>query len=284
MVEYYKSARYIKGRLRIIISDENDNIIYENPTNEQIKSAIPDKRRKSKGYLEGRKCCECGIDHTHKDSNGVDQWCRYIDDNKCWNGKWLCFNCDGKRHQKNDCNSQNNLIKSIRKPRINNIKKDSEQGKVVICQAVVAKVCKTEDLNIKTDNYNWHVDMYNSDYGRINVEYSSFRFGYGWRFNSRRINSCKTKNENKNDNYDTYVLLCISKDGNDVERVRIIPSSKVRDIWTIGINMDDRTYYIFAVDPGLYNDAYHSVMRYLKDREYFGIDDIKQWMDDYRVE
>jgi hypothetical protein len=173
MVEYYRSARYIKGKVRIVISDENDNIIYENPNNEQIKSAIPDKRRKSKGCLERRTCCKCGTDCTHKDSRGVDQWCRYIDDNKCWNGKWLCFNCNGKIHQKNDYNSQNNLIRSIRNPRINNIKKYSEQGKVVICQAVVAKVCKTEDLNIKMDNYNWHVDIYNSDYGRINVEYSS---------------------------------------------------------------------------------------------------------------
>lgn len=279
-VKYYKSARYIKGKLRIVISDENDNIICENPSNEQIRTAIPYKRRKSKGYLEGRVCCECGTSHTHKDSKGVDQWCRYIDDNKCWNGKWLCFNCNGKYHQKNDYNSQQNLIKSIRNPRAGNIKKDSEQGMVIICQAVVAKLLKTEDLNIKMNNYGCHIDMYNDEYRRINVEYSSFRFGYGWVFNSRRNGSCK----NKNDNYDTYILLCISKDRNDIERVRIIPSSKVRDIWIIGININDYTCHMFAVDPRLYNDIFHSIMKYLKDKEYFGIDDIKQWMDSYKVE
>jgi hypothetical protein len=78
--------------------------------------------------------------------------------------------------------------------------------------------------------------------------------------------------------------MCISKDGNDVERVLIIPSAKVRDIWTIGINMDDGTYHMFAVDQGLYNDAYHDIMKYLKDEEYFGIDDIKLWMNTYMVE
>lgn len=282
--KYYKSARYIKGKLRIIISDENDNIICENPTKEQIKAAIPDKRRKSKGYLEGRTCFKCGTNLTHKSSEGVDQWCRYLDDDNRWNGKWLCFNCSGKYHQSNDCNSQQNLIKSIRNPRIGNIRKDSEQGMVIICQAVVAKLCKTEDLNIKMDNYNWHVDMYNDEHRRINVEYSFFRFGYGWMFNSRRVNSCKTKNENKNDNYDTYILLCISKDGNDIERVLIVPSSRVRNIWTIGINIDDRTYYMFAVDPGLCNDIYHDIMRYLKNKEYFGVDDVRQWMNSYIVE
>lgn len=68
LVECYKSARYIKGKLRVVISDENDNIIYEN-----------DKRRKSKRCLERRTCCECVTDHTHKDSNGVE-----IDDIKRW--------------------------------------------------------------------------------------------------------------------------------------------------------------------------------------------------------
>lgn len=273
MVVYYKSARYIDGKTRIVLTDENGIIIDNSPTKELIKLAIPDKKRKSKGELENRICCICGGRITHKNSNGVYQWCREYDI-KGWTGRYMCFNCNGKYYQKNDLNSQNNSIKSIRNPRIDNIKKDSEQGMVFIIQAVVAKVNNIEDLNIKMDDYNYHIDMYNDIYGRINVEYSSFRFpGYdGWMFNSRR------NNPRKNDNYDTYILLCISKDGNDVERVRIIPSSKVRDIWTIGININDRTYYMFAVDPRPYNDIYHSLMEYLKDKEYFGIDDIKQWM------
>ena len=83
----------------------------------------------------------------------------------------MCFNCSGNNHQERDPNSQRNIIKSIRNPRIGNIKKDSEQGMVFIIQAVVAKVNNIEDLNIKMDDYNYHTDMYNDMKIMIHIFY-----------------------------------------------------------------------------------------------------------------
>lgn len=271
---YYKSARYIDGKTRIVITDENGNIVDRNPTKERIKSAIPDKKRESKAELENRICIVCGS----KDTNiykGKYRWIRDRDDKGNWTGKYICFNCYGKNRQKNDLNSQQNIIKSIRNPRTGNIKKDSEQGMVFITQAVVAKVNNIEDLNIKMDAYNYHIDMYNDIYGRINVEYSSFRYPYyeGWMFNARRVNIIK------NENYDTYILLCLSGDKRSIQRVCIIPNvGEIKELWTIGININGSKYDIFQVSPNLYSNEYQSITDYLKDKIYFSIEDIKKWM------
>lgn len=271
---YYKSARYIDGKTRIVITDENGNIIDKNPVKEQIKLAIPDKKRKSKGELENRICCICGSRITHKSSKGVYQWCREYGI-KGWTGRWMCFNCNGNNYQEKDPNSQRNIIKSIRNLRTGNIKKDSEQGIVIITQAVVAKVNGIEDLNIKTDNYNYHIDMYKDIYGRINVEYSSFRYPHynGWMFNSRRINIVK------NENYDTFILLCLGIGKINIQRVYIIPNiQKIKELWIIGINVNGSEYDIFRVDQNSYNDIFQNIMEYLKGKIYFSIEDIKKWM------
>lgn len=271
---YYKSARYIDGKTRIVVTDENGNIVDRNPTKERIKSAIPDKKRESKAELENRICIICGSKDTSI-YKGKYRWIRDRDDKENWTGKYICFNCYGKNRQKNDPNSQQNIIKSIRNPRIGNIKKDSEQGMVIIIQAVVAKVNGIEDLNIKTNNYNYHVDMYKDIYGRINVEYSSFRYPYynGWIFNSRRTNVIK------NENYDTYILLCLGIGKINIQRVYIIPNiGKIKELWIIGINVNGSEYDIYRVDQNSYNDVFQNIMEYLEDKIYFSIEDIKKWM------
>lgn len=270
---YYKSARFIDGKARIILTDENGIIIDKSPTKELIKLSIPDKKRKSKGELENRICCLCGNRDTHK-TKGVPQWCREYGI-KGWTGRYMCFNCSNNELQKKDPNSQNNIIKLIRNPRIGNIKKDSEQGMVFITQAVVAKVNDIEDLNIKTNNFNYHIDMFNEIYGRINVEYSSFRYpSYGgWMFNSRRINIIK------NENYDTYILLCLSIDKRKIQRVYIIPNNeKIKELWTIGININSSIYDIFRINHNPYDNIYQNIVAYLKNKIYFSIEDIMKWM------
>jgi len=275
---YYKSARHIDGKARIVITDENGTIIDKNPTKELIALAIPDKKRKPKGELENRTCCICGGKDTHKNNKGVPQWLREYNI-KGWTGRWMCFNCGSNDYQEKDPNSQRNAIKSVRNPRIGNIKKGTEQGMVIITQAVVAKVNGIEDLNIRMDNYGYHFDMYKDVYGRINVEYSSFRYPHyeGWIFNSRRINIVKTEN------YDTFILLCFNEDKSDIERIYIIINNEeIKELWTIGINANGSKYEKFRVDKSEYSSAYRDIMLYLEDREYFGIDDIMEWMNTRR--
>lgn len=270
---YYKSARYVDGKAKIVLTDENGAIADKNPAKELIRLAIPDKKRKSKGELENRVCCVCGSKDTHK-NKGVPQWLREYGI-KGWTGRWMCFNCGGNDYQEKDPNSQRNVIKSVRNPRIGNIKVCSEQGMVIITQAVVARVNGIEDLNIKMDNYGYHSDMYKDIYGKINVEYSSFRYPdyNGWVFNSRRINITK------NDNYQTFILLCFDENKSDIERIYIIPNDdEIKELWTVGINKNNSRYEKFRVDKRIYSYMYCHIMFYLEDNEYFGIEDIKKWM------
>ncbi len=188
-----------------------------------------------------------------------------------WTGRWMCFNYGNNYYQEKDPNSQRNIIKSVRNPRIGNLNKDTEQGMVIITQAVVAKVNGIEDLNVKMDNYGYYIDMYKDIYGRINVEYSSLlNMAIGilkyelWKFNNRRI--C-----------DTFILLGLNKDKSDIERVYIIPK-KMIEVAIIGIYKNNSKYEKFRFDKRIYSDMYCDIMFYIEDKVYFGIEDIKDWM------
>ena len=92
-------------------------------------------------------------------------------------------------------------------------------------------------------------------------------------FNSRRINIIK------NENYDTYILLCLGIGKINIQRVYIIPNiQKIKELWTIGINVNGSEYDIFRVNQNYYNDAFQNIMEYLKDKIYFSIKDIIEWM------
>ena len=96
ILTYYKSIRFINGKLKSIITDEYDSII-ENPTKEQMQIAIPEdissyRKNRSKQRMEGRKCCTCKSDKTYISESGYHQWhsCECGNQN-C--SKYLCHAC-----------------------------------------------------------------------------------------------------------------------------------------------------------------------------------------------
>jgi len=98
-----------------------------------------------------------------------------------------------------------------------------------------------------------------------------FRYYY-WKIDTRRKIDC-----------DTYVCLGHTSDRIDIESVWIIPNEeniynrKDIKIWKTSERISK--YDKFKTDPKPYNDAYHSLMEFLKDKKYFGIEDIKKWLE-----
>lgn len=97
---YYKSVRFINGKLKLIIIDDNGNII-KSPTKEQISVAILediDSYRKDKSIQKskGRKCCVCGNNDTGKNFGGNPWWhsceCKKQD---CT--RYICTKCYTRR-------------------------------------------------------------------------------------------------------------------------------------------------------------------------------------------
>ncbi len=91
---YYKSYRIIGGKPKLVIVDEDNNII-KNPTKEQKKDAILEGTKDTKeqilrGSIEGRICCRCNADL----SSGIpNHGRRYYNNKKEWDGKWICEKC-----------------------------------------------------------------------------------------------------------------------------------------------------------------------------------------------
>lgn len=260
----YKSMRLINGKPKWVITDEYRNIINYSPTKEDIKF-ITDERYKPK------KCCTCRIENI----NVTYLRCKC---NKKECTRHLCHKCWDEYYRKNNPNSHPNLVKSITNIRTGNLNRNSEKGKSIIDQAVVAKILNIEDLNIKKDNFAYYIDLNDDKLGKIDVKGSiprCCRAGYSerdkWTFDTRMKIDC-----------DTYICIGYDFKRRNIEAVYIIPNegwiSSLTKL-TITRNASKISKYDeFQIeDIDIYNNTYHSILSYLGNRKYFGVDDIKKW-------
>lgn len=242
MLIYYKSMRWIDGKLTKVITDEKDNIV-QNPTKEQINMSIFDNRytsKKNRRKHEKRVCCSCGSNETYVNNHGVPVWhsCNCID-KECT--RWLCNNCRSK-------------IDNMSLWRIGRLSKYSKTGKGVIGQWVVAKYLGVEDLNIKMDNFNFHIDLIHPIYGCVQVKLSLLnKYGkwdmvnIGWYF-------------------DTLFIVCMSDNFGNVERVYIIPEGDIiSETRRVSITKNPKLslgpfmYDKFKVDEKPFDNIYNTV-------------------------
>lgn len=84
-------------------------------------------------------------------------------------------------------------------------------------------------------------------------------------------------------NFDNLITYCADRYMKNLERVYIIPGKEVKKRTTITIykspSPSQHTWYEqHIVDVKPYNDAFHSLMEFLKDKEYLDIKDIKEWL------
>jgi len=227
----YKSYRFVDGKLRKVIVDENGNIVNKIPNKDELKSLaeIPKENYKRNiiprliYYNETNTCYRCGI--SFKKAPGHPE--REYDKEGNWTGKWNC----GKCRQRHGFNSQNNIIKSLAKHRIGNIDPNSNCAKgdnfeELTCRwrSMVSSV-PVENLNKKLDCYNTPIDhSRDSELGIIQTKGCLYNPTYRW---------WAQNFENLHDaiangfEFDVLILYCISKDGKIIERIYILPSLEI---------------------------------------------------------
>lgn len=278
---YYKSHRIIDGKPKLVIIDEDKNIV-KNPTKEQKKEAIlEDSNTYRENKLKGRECCVCGSKDTYI-YKGIPDWAKHKDDRGILDGKWVCSECDGKERQRRP-NSQNSIRKSVTNIRTGNLRIDSETGKSVIDQAVVVKTLGGKDVNIEMDKFDHFIDIKHEKHGSVDAKGAALKsykyidtrgdtlIYYKWIFSTRRKVDCNT-----------YICLGYDSERKNIIMAWIIPNEGwVCNLSNIDIYKTFRPskYDQFKIDPKQYNDVYESLMLYLGDSKVFGIEDIKKWLE-----
>lgn len=241
---------------------------------------IRDKYYKEKDErLKERRCYICGGSETGKTSDGKPDWRRYkIDKEGSYdrNGYWdrkshICIKCESMERQKFP-DSQNNMMKSISNWRIGELGIYVKNGKGLIGEAIIAKVRNLEIIAIKMDGLRNKIDFsYDDEYGIIQGKVRTFKNG--------KWNVGNYVNE---EIFDYIFLICMDEYWKNIERVYAIPRIELIDRTGFAIvkNPSRPTwYYGYRIDEKHYNDVYHDFIRYLGDKKYFGIEDIKKWLE-----
>jgi hypothetical protein len=149
---------------------------------------------------------------------------------------------------------------------------DINQGIGLIGEAIVGKIRKLKVISIISDNFKLKCDLSaDPEFGIIQVK-------------TRRLIEARWQvSQFENLNFDHVILICIY--GKNIERIYIFPKNEAikRRSLTIYKNPSRGTWYDnpkngYRVDEKLYNESYQSLMSFLGDRKYFGIEDIKKWM------
>jgi hypothetical protein len=248
---FYKSIRFIDGKLRTMIINEYGDIV-RNPTSNDMKMAIFGEPPK--------KCYVCGTD------NGGWNWRRDYDNKGNLTGRYLCKSC----WDMHSPNSGNNIIKSMANLRRGLLVIDNEKGKGIISEAVVAKIRKLDILCIEMDNFNYVYDLsIDPEYGIIQVKARHLHYGE-WgigHFN--------------NMDFDNLFFICMDEFWENIDRMYVIPIEDIPDSLGISIYKNPSRgewYRNFRIEEKHYNDAYHNLISFIRHKQYFGIEDIKKWM------
>ncbi len=133
--------------------------------------------------------------------------------------------------------------------------------KGLIGEAVIAKVRGLEIICIISDNFNSRYDLSNTLYNRIQAKFRMPYYGdwpieFGIEHN--------------------FDVLCISKDMKHVDRTYAIPEKELSGKHMLKIVKNKKRWEDFRIDEKPYDDMFYSIMEFLKDRKYFGIDDVKK--------
>lgn len=221
-------------------------------------------------------CCKCGSDKTYVRPSGRPEWYRHYDKEGNWDWKsWLCHKCYMKK-QNYLPGSHQNIQRDFARIRIGQLSIDKEKGKSTITEAVVQKARRCKSYNIDTDNFNSEFDLYlDPEYNIIQVKSATYSHIYGW-WSFKGVNV---------GNADNVFLVCMDNMWNNVEKMYVVPKETIekRIKHDSGITIAKNPsrisqYFEFEISAKPYNDAYHSLIAFLKNRKYFGIEDIKKWL------
>lgn len=229
---------------------------------------IIDKSETSRyvGY-ENRICCICKGNKTYIRPNGKPQW------HSCICGQESCtgFLCDDCFHEY-DKRSQHYIVRSLAKSRLGQLTVYDTYGKGIIGAQTVAKTLGVSDFSVVIDNFCYYVDLSkHSGYGYIEVKTMSLNVLHR-QWSSGMI---------RHSRFDTLFIVCMDqhKSWRNVLEVYAIPRDIVGGRKQITIKKDSSKtyrYMRFKIDEKPFNDTFHDLMKFLKNKKYFGIEDIKK--------
>lgn len=220
---------------------------------------------------EDRICCICKSNETYIDPHGKRQW------HSCICGKESCtkFLCEDCFH-KYDERSQHYIVRGLAKSRLGQLTLYDSHGKGIIGAQTVANTLGIDDFSITIDNFCYYVDLSNNNplYGYVEVKTMSLNVLH------KQWGSGKIKHKN----FDTLFLVCVDQyePWRNILEIYAIPKKVVGNRKTITIRKDlSKTawYLRYRIDEKPYNEIFHSLMEFLKDKKYFGINDIKRWLE-----
>lgn len=239
---YYKSVRYIDGRMTWVIEDDHGNI-NKSPTKDQLNVSILDDKKRTQ--FKGRKCCECGSYETYI-YGSRPKWYTHICTKECCTG-YICNKCYIRmRHKLPE--DYHSIVKSMRKFRNKQLSKDSKLGKGFIGEMIVAKTRGLKSCSMETDVFNHKSDLsIDPEYGDIQVKLRTPQNGdYKVSFGAEH-------------NFDTLFVLCMSKDMKNIEKMYAIPEGELYGITQITICKNGTKYETFRIDEVPYNDVFHNM-------------------------
>lgn len=218
---------------------------------------------------ELRTCCKCNSrDTTIYD--GHESWHHHKCEKDCCS-RILCHNCYTAEHHKSP-GGWVTLINSLSNHKIGSLRIESETGKGLIGEAVIAKVRGLEIVAIKQDNFRAKLDLsFDNEYHNIQVKTSTPHYGDLY------------ASLGKDYNFDTLFGLCIDKNMKNIVRVYAIAEEELHGIQNISFRRSPHPsigskWERFRIDEKSYNDTYQNLMLYLKGDKYFGIEDINKWL------
>jgi len=262
---YYKSYRITNGKPGWIVIDEDYNKILS-PTRDRLKTA--------KLGNPPKKCCKCGNTETYVHPDGYEHWYSHKCDKKNCTG-YLCQTCWSAYDIENNPNNQNNMMRSMANVRNCQLDIYSTSGKGFIIEAIIAKERHIKIYNIEIDNFSARFDLYDQEYRRIQSKSPSLNEGLmRWDASFGMYH-----------NFDALFLSCMDKDRKNIERLYIIPESELYGDVHLSIYMGSLKYpwyENFRVDEKTkdrYNNSYNDLASFIGNKRYFGIDEIKRWLD-----
>lgn len=237
---------------------------------DDIRKHSVEKRLTKKKLVEKRRCCICGSKDT-----------RIYDGYYCWHNhncnkqdctKWLCHTCYTRERQRLP-DSQNNTMKSIRNIRTGNLDKEDEFAKGILVERAIVKERKLKNMNIEMDNFSFKFDTSpDTELGIIQIKSETLDM----------VERRWTFSIDIEQQFDSILLACLDEKRYNIDIVCIIPREyaiKRSGITVLKDQLREGWYNDFKVDPKPYNDAYHSLMEFLENKRYFGIKDLKKWLE-----
>lgn len=218
MIEY-TSKRYIDGKVRQIIVDENGNIINRTPSKDELKGLDKhlEERQRIRGYYNDTNTCdECKIEKLIP-----GETYRECDNKGNWTGRWICKKCYMiyDYHKRPDTN--HNIIKSLAKCRTGNLDPNCSSAKGYNFEKLTSIWKGVKILSNENDNYNGPLDHSADSEGKIPQTKGKFYDSYN-QYWSQSLTTEHNAIANGFE-FDYLIFYCASKDGKIIERIYEFP-------------------------------------------------------------